>query len=162
MTGEYRTGIGYDSHRLTEGRKLTVGGVTIPFDKGLAGHSDADILLHALTDALLGAAALGDIGEHFPNSDPRWRDADSLVFLRHARSLVEQAGFEIVNVDAVVVIERPKLLPFRDAMRANIAAALGIDVSGVGLKAKTAEGLGAIGAGEAAEARAVATLRSRS
>lgn len=158
MNLEYRTGIGYDSHRLVEGRRLVLGAVEIPFDKGLAGHSDADALLHALTDALLGAAGLGDIGRHFPPSDLRWRDAESLVFLRRAREMLEADGFSIVNVDAVIVIEQPKLLPYQDRMRRNVAEALGIEVSRVGLKAKTAEGLGPVGNGEAAEVHATALI----
>jgi len=158
MNLEFRTGIGYDSHRLAEGRKLILGGVEIPFEKGLAGHSDADIVLHALTDALLGAAALGDIGEHFPPSEDRWRDADSRLFLEHARSLLQADGYEIVNADIVVLIQRPKLLPYRDQIRRNIASALGIEADRVGLKAKTAEGVGPVGAEQTAEAHAVATI----
>jgi len=154
----YRTGIGYDLHRLVEGRKLILGGVEIPFEKGLAGHSDADVIAHAVTDALLGAAALGDIGEHFPPSDPRWKDAPSLLFLRHARSLLNERGFSITHVDIVLVIERPKILPYRDRIRDNIAEALALDRTAVSLKAKSAEGMGPIGEGRAAEAHAVATV----
>ena len=161
MTPEFRSGIGYDLHRLTAGRKLILGGVEIAAEKGLAGHSDADILLHAVTDALLGAAGLGDIGQHFPPSDPQWRDADSGVFLRHARRLVEESGYRLVNVDAVVVLEKPKLAPFRDAIRESLADKLGVSPDRVSVKAKTAEGLGPIGQGEAAEAYVV-VLVSRS
>jgi 2-C-methyl-D-erythritol 2,4-cyclodiphosphate synthase len=158
MAQEFRTGIGYDLHRLEPDRKLIIGGVELPFDKGLAGHSDADILMHAITDALLGAASLGDIGELFPPTDPQWKDADSEVFLQQARELVVGYGYRIVNVDAVVVLERPKLLPHRQAIRKNLARILAIDAERIGLKAKTSEGVGPCGRGEAAEAHAVATL----
>lgn len=158
MPQEFRTGIGYDLHRLEPDRKLIIGGVELPFEKGLAGHSDADILMHAITDALLGAASLGDIGELFPPSDPQWKDADSEVFLQQARELVVGYGYRIVNVDAVVVLERPKLLPHRQAIRKNLARILVIDAERIGLKAKTSEGVGPCGRGEAAEAHAVATL----
>jgi 2-C-methyl-D-erythritol 2,4-cyclodiphosphate synthase len=158
MTQEFRTGIGYDLHRLEPDRKLIIGGVEIPFEKGLAGHSDADILMHAMTDALLGAAGLGDIGELFPPSDPQWKDADSEVFLQQARELVVGYGYRIVSVDAVVVLERPKLLPHRTAIRKNLARILAIDAERIGLKAKTSEGVGPCGRGEAAEAHVVATL----
>lgn len=158
MPQEFRTGIGYDLHRLEPDRKLIIGGVEIPFDKGLAGHSDADILMHALTDALLGAASLGDIGELFPPTDPQWKDADSEVFLQQARELVVGYGYRIVNVDAVIVLERPKLLPHRAAIRKNLARILAIDADRIGLKAKTSEGVGPCGRGEAAEAHVVATL----
>ncbi len=155
---EIRTGVGYDLHRLETGRKLILGGIEIPFEKGLAGHSDADILMHAMTDALLGAAALGDIGELFPPTDEQWKNAPSEVFLKHARELVEGYRYRIVNVDAVVVIERPKILPHRDAIRDNLAKILGIERGRIGLKAKTSEGVGPVGQGEAAEAHVVATL----
>ena len=158
MAQEFRCGIGYDLHRLEEGRKLILGGVEIPFEKGLAGHSDADIVLHALTDALLGAAGQGDIGELFPPSDPQWKDCDSEVFLRHARELVESYGFRISNVDIVVILERPKLLPHRKAIRENIARILNVRPDRVGVKAKTSEKVGPAGRGEAAEAHAVACL----
>ena len=161
MTPEFRSGIGYDLHRLVEGRKLILGGVEIPAEKGLVGHSDADILLHAVTDALLGAAALGDIGQHFPPSDPQWRDADSAVFLCHARRLVEESAWRLMNVDAVIVLEKPKLGPFRDAIRESLADKLGVSTDRVSVKAKTAEGLGPVGQGEAAEAHVV-VLVSRS
>ena len=158
MSLEFRVGIGYDLHPMVEGRKLILGGVEIPFERGLAGHSDADIVLHAVTDALLGAAGLGDIGEHFPPSDPRWRDASSLVFLRHARELTERQGYRIVNVDAVIVLERPKILPYRDRMRQEVANALGIEAARIGIKSKTAEGMGPVGEGKAAEAHATALI----
>ena len=158
MTPEFRSGIGYDLHRLAKGRRLILGGVEIPAAKGLVGHSDADILLHAVTDALLGAAGLGDIGQHFPPSDPQWHDADSAVFLRHARRLVEESGYRLVNLDAVVVLEKPKLAPFRDAIRESLADKLGVSPDQVSVKAKTAEGLGPIGEGEAAEAHVVVLL----
>lgn len=156
---EFRIGIGYDSHRLAAGRRLVLGGVEIPADRGLLGHSDADILLHAITDALLGAAAKGDIGTLFPPTDPQWKDADSSVFVRHAKELLECYGWNVVNVDAVVVLERPKLLPHRDRIRDSVAALLGIDPDAVGLKAKTGEGVGPAGTGELAEAHAVAMVR---
>ena len=152
---EIRTGIGYDSHRLVAGRRLVLGGIEIPADKGLLGHSDADILLHAITDAMLGAVAKGDIGILFPPEEPQWRDAESSVFVRHAAELLESYGWKVINVDAIVVIERPKLLPFRDRIRENIAALLGIAADAVGLKAKTGEGVGPVGEGQLAEAHAV-------
>lgn len=158
MSGEFRVGVGYDSHRLTENRRLILGGVEIPFDKGLDGHSDGDILLHSLTDALLGAAGLGDIGEYFPPSDPRWKDADSRVFLRHAADLVRQRGYRIVNVDVTLVLEAPKIGPYREQIRKSVAETLEVEPDRVGLKAKTAEGLGPVGRGESAEAHAVASL----
>jgi len=158
---EFRTGVGYDLHRLVEGRRLVLGGVEIPHDRGLLGHSDADVILHAVTDALLGAAGLGDIGELFPPSDPRWKDASSLTFLTQARELVEQSGYSVVNVDVVIVIEQPRILPYRQQIRGNLAAALGLAPQAVSVKAKTAEGLGPVGEGAAAEAHAVATIRRR-
>jgi 2-C-methyl-D-erythritol 2,4-cyclodiphosphate synthase len=158
MAHEFRCGVGYDLHRLEAGRKLILGGVEIPFEKGLTGHSDADILMHALTDALLGAAGLGDIGELFPPSDPQWKDCASEIFLNHARELVETYGYRIANVDVVVILERPKLLPYRQAIRENVARILKVRADQVGLKAKTSEGVGPAGRGEAAEAHAVACL----
>lgn len=158
MSADLRVGIGYDSHRLVEGRKLILGGVKIPFEKGLSGHSDGDILFHALTDALLGAMGLGDIGQYFPPSDPKWKDADSEVFLAHTRRLLEDNGYGIVNVDAVIGLERPKIGPYHNAIRKRIADVLGIDMERVGLKGKTAEGMGPIGEGLLAEARAVALV----
>lgn len=158
MSADFRTGIGYDLHRLAPGRKLILGGVEIPFDKGPEGHSDGDVVLHALTDALLGAAALGDIGEHFPPSDRRWKDAESVQFVRHARELIGRSGFHIVNVDLIVVLERPKLLPYRAGMRRNISEALGIAADAVSVKAKTSEGVGPVGEGAAVEAHAAVLL----
>jgi 2-C-methyl-D-erythritol 2,4-cyclodiphosphate synthase len=158
MSTEFRSGIGYDSHRLEAGRKLILGGVEIPFELGLAGHSDADALLHAITDALLGAAGVGDIGELFPPSDPQWKDASSEQFLAQARELVEGYGYHVVNVDAVVVIERPKILPYRARIRENVARVLGTGIDRVGIKAKTSEGVGPVGRGEAAEVYATAMI----
>lgn len=158
---ETRVGIGYDSHRLAPGRKLVLGGVRIPAEKGLLGHSDADVLLHAITDAILGAAGQGDIGELFPPSDPQWKDADSSVFVRHAVELLDSYGWRVVNVDAVIVLEQPRISPFRVQILESVAAMLGVDPKLVGLKAKTGEGVGPVGAGELAEAHAV-VLISRS
>jgi 2-C-methyl-D-erythritol 2,4-cyclodiphosphate synthase len=156
---ELRTGIGWDVHRTERGRPLVLGGVTVAADFGLAGHSDADVLAHAVTDALLGAAALGDIGMHFPDNDPRWKGADSLVFLRYAQTLVGEAGYKIVNIDSTVILERPKLKDFRLAIREKLAETLGLDLDQVSVKFKTAEKLGPVGEGSAAEAQAVATIR---
>ena len=153
-----RAGIGYDLHRLTQGRKLILGGVEVPFEKGPVGHSDGDALAHAICDALLGAAGLGDIGTHFPDTDPRWKGASSLVFLVHTRKLLEEHGQKIDHVDAVVILERPKLGPHFPAMREALAKALGIEPARINLKAKTNEGVGEIGRGEAIAAQAVATL----
>jgi 2-C-methyl-D-erythritol 2,4-cyclodiphosphate synthase len=154
-----RTGIGIDSHKLAPGRRLVLGGVEIAaHDVGLAGHSDADVLTHAVIDALLGAAALGDIGQHFPDSDERWRDADSIQLLGEVVAMIAAAGFSVVNVDATVMIERPRLADHRDAMRARLAGALGVEASAVNIKATTGEGLGFIGRQEGAAAVAVATL----
>jgi 2-C-methyl-D-erythritol 2,4-cyclodiphosphate synthase len=157
---EHRTGIGWDVHRLLPGRPLILGGVRIPSELGLDGHSDADVLAHAITDALLGAAALGDIGQHFPDSDPRWAGADSLQFIRHARDLLRAAGYAIVNVDATVLLERPKLKDHRAAIRESLARALELDPARVSVKFKTAEGLGAVGEGRAAEAQATTTIEA--
>ena len=153
-----RTGLGWDNHRIAEGRPMIIGGITIPCEFGLDGHSDADILLHALTDALLGALALGDIGMHFPDTDPRWKGASSDRFLAHALDLVRERGWTIANVDTTVILQRPKLKDFRDPMRENIARILGIDVDQVGVKFKTAEKVGPVGEGKSAEAQAIATL----
>jgi 2-C-methyl-D-erythritol 2,4-cyclodiphosphate synthase len=152
------TGIGWDSHRLAEGRPLILGGVTIPFERGLAGHSDADVLAHAVIDALLGAAGLGDIGEHFPDTDARWAGADSLELLRAVVALVGEAGHAVTNVDTTVMMERPKLGPHRAEIRAALAAALGVTVERVNVKASTGEGMGFVGRGEGVAALAVATL----
>ncbi len=151
-------GIGYDLHRLVEGRKLMIGGVEVPFEKGAQGHSDGDVLCHAICDALLGAAGLGDIGTHFPDTDPKWKGAASLIFLDHIRSLLSNRRFRIVNIDAIVVCERPKLGPHFPAMRAALAKALGITANEINLKAKTNEGVDAVGRGEAIAAHVVATL----
>jgi len=153
-----RIGQGYDVHALVAGRKLIVGGVAISFDRGLAGHSDADVLIHAVCDALLGAAALGDIGAHFPDSDPRYKDADSRVLLREVGAKVRDAGFTIGNLDATVHAEAPKMAPHISAMIANIAADLGLKPDQVNVKAKTAERLGAIGRSEGIAAEAIALL----
>jgi 2-C-methyl-D-erythritol 2,4-cyclodiphosphate synthase len=154
-----RTGIGYDLHRLVPGRKLMLGGVEIPFDRGPAGHSDGDALAHAICDALLGGAGLGDIGTHFPDTDPQWEGAASLKFLERTRELLAGRGLQIEHIDAVVVLERPKLGPHFPAMRAALAAALDVPPERINLKAKTNEGIDAIGRGEALAAHAVATLR---
>jgi 2-C-methyl-D-erythritol 4-phosphate cytidylyltransferase/2-C-methyl-D-erythritol 2,4-cyclodiphosphate synthase len=154
-----RAGIGYDLHRLVEGRPLILGGVTIPFDRGLAGHSDADAVCHAVTDAVLGAAGAGDIGLHFPDSDPRWKDASSIDLLRQAVALVRERGLEVGNVDVTVIAERPKLAPHIDAMRAQVASALGIGADRVSIKGKTNEGVGELGRGEAIAVHAIALVR---
>jgi 2-C-methyl-D-erythritol 2,4-cyclodiphosphate synthase len=154
----FRIGLGNDIHRLVAGRKLILGGVEVPFEKGLLGHSDADSLTHAICDALLGAAALGDIGTHFSDRDPQWKDADSLQLLRRVCEMVNEAGWRIGNVDATILAERPKMMPHLPAMRAKLAAAMSLDVSCVSLKAKTNEGLDAIGRGEAIGAQAMALL----
>ena len=154
----FATGIGWDSHRLVAGRPLILGGVTIPFERGLAGHSDADVLAHAVIDALLGAAGLGDIGEHFPDTDAGWAGADSLALLRAVVALVGEAGHAVTNVDTTVVMERPKLGPHRAEIRAALAAALGVAVQRVNVKASTGEGMGFVGRGEGVAALAVATL----
>jgi 2-C-methyl-D-erythritol 4-phosphate cytidylyltransferase / 2-C-methyl-D-erythritol 2,4-cyclodiphosphate synthase len=153
-----RVGQGYDLHRLVEGRRLVLGGVAIPFDLGLAGHSDADIVCHAVTDAVLGAAGLGDIGRHFPDTDPRWKDADSVALLAAACALVREAGFSVVNVDVTVIAERPKLAPHAEAMRLNLAAALGCAAGQVSVKAKTNEGVESMGTGQSMAAHAVALI----
>ncbi len=150
-----RIGIGYDVHALVEGRALVIGGVTVPHPRGLAGHSDADVLLHAICDALLGALALGDLGVHFPDSDPRWKGADSRGLLRHVVSLVRARGYGVGNVDATVIAQAPKLAPFVAAMRANVAADLGCDPACVSIKATTTERLGFAGREEGIAAEAV-------
>ena len=156
--GAVRIGIGYDSHRTVAGRPLILGGVRVPHDRGLAGHSDADAVCHAVTDAILGGAAAGDIGQHFPNTDAAWKDASSLDLLRTAAGIVRERGFTVGNVDVIVVAERPKIGPHAAAMRERVASALGIAAAAVSIKAKTAEGLDAIGRGEAIAVHAVATL----
>ena len=152
------TGIGWDSHRLVEGRPLILGGVTIPSERGLHGHSDADVLAHAVIDALLGAAGLGDIGEHFPDTDERWAGADSLELLRAVVAMVAERALAVVHVDATVVIERPKLGTRKAEIRASLAAALGVGAERVNVKATTGEGMGFVGRGEGVAALAVATL----
>jgi 2-C-methyl-D-erythritol 2,4-cyclodiphosphate synthase len=154
-----RIGFGYDAHRLVDDRPLVLGGVTIPHEQGLAGHSDADVLLHAIADALLGAAALGDLGAHFPDTDAEWAGADSQVLLRHVVDAVQEAGYRPHNVDSTVVIERPKLRPHIDAMREHVAGCLELASDRVSVKATTNEGMGAVGAGEGAVAHAVCTIR---
>ena len=159
---EVRIGQGWDSHRLAPGRPLILGGVRVPSEFGLEGHSDADVLSHAITDAILGAAALGDIGMHFPDSDPKWKGSDSLVFLRHARELAEARGYRIVNVDSTIILERPRLKDYREAIRNKVAEALGVDPSRVSLKFKTAERLGPVGEGRSAESQAIVALEAAS
>ncbi|PYT20913.1 MAG: 2-C-methyl-D-erythritol 2,4-cyclodiphosphate synthase [Acidobacteria bacterium] len=156
---EYRTGFGWDVHRLVPRRPLILGGITIPSEFGLEGHSDADVLAHAITDAIFGAAALGDIGVHFPDSDPRWKGADSLVFLKHTVELARGAGFELVNVDSTVILERPKLKDYRTPIREKLAATLGLPLDRISVKFKTAEHVGPVGEGRSAEAQAVVTMR---
>jgi len=153
-----RVGEGWDTHALVPGRKLLLGGVEIPYDRGLLGHSDADALLHAITDALLGAAGLGDIGRHFPDTDERFRGADSIVLLTEAALRVRQAGWQIANVDSTVVAQAPKLAPYIEAMRSRIGQALELAPAQVNVKAKTAEKLGPVGMGQSIEARAVVLL----
>lgn len=157
-----RAGIGYDLHRLEPGRKLILGGIEVPFDKGPVSHSDGDVLAHAICDALLGAAGLGDIGTHFPDTDARWKGASSLKFLEHIRQLLDAHHWKINYVDAVVIAERPKLGPHFPAMRQILAQALGVDAAMVHLKAKTNEGVDAVGRGEAIAAHVVATLERAS
>jgi 2-C-methyl-D-erythritol 2,4-cyclodiphosphate synthase len=156
-----RSGIGYDLHRLEAGRKLIVGGIELPFDKGPVGHSDGDVLAHALCDALLGAAGLGDIGKHFPDTDPQWKGANSLLFLEHAKKLLDENRFDIDWIDAVVITEKPKLGPHFPRMREALGHSLNISADLVHLKAKTNEGVDAIGRGEAIAAYVIATLSSR-
>jgi 2-C-methyl-D-erythritol 2,4-cyclodiphosphate synthase len=155
---EFRTGLGWDSHRTKEGRPLWLGGVLVPADFGLDGHSDADILLHALTDALLGALALGDIGMHFPDTDPRWKGAASDQFLLHARGLVAAGGWRIENIDTTVILERPKLKDFRLPIREKIAALCAVELDRVNVKFKTAEKVGPVGEGRSAEAQAIVLI----
>ena len=157
---EIRTGLGWDVHRLVPGRPLILGGVTIPSDLGLEGHSDADILAHAITDAILGALALGDIGMHFPDTDPKWKNCDSLVFLRHAKELAAARGYRIVNVDSTIILERPKLKEYRAAIREKIAETLAVTADRVSVKFKTAETLGPVGERRSAESQAIVTLYS--
>jgi 2-C-methyl-D-erythritol 2,4-cyclodiphosphate synthase len=158
MMTDIRVGEGWDVHALVPGRPLVLGGVTIPFDRGLLGHSDADALLHAITDALLGAAGLGDIGRHFPDTDERFRGADSSKLLAEAARRVRDQGWQIGNVDSTVIAQAPRLAPHIEAMRAGVAQALGVDAQRVNVKAKTAEKLGPVGQGQAIEARAVVLI----
>ena len=158
VLGSMRIGNGYDLHRLVAGRPLILGGVTIPFDKGLHGHSDADAVCHAVTDAILGAASAGDIGRHFPDTDPAWKDANSIELLKRAVAMVSRAGYAVANVDVVVIAQQPKLSPHVDAMRASVARALGIDAQQVSVKGKTNEGVDSIGAGESIAVHAVALI----
>ena len=153
-----KIGIGYDVHKLVSGRKLILGGVEIDYEKGLDGHSDADVLCHAIGDAILGAAKLGDIGQHFPDTDPKYKDANSLKLLNEITKIISDKGFTVINVDSVVIAQAPKLAPLRDKMRENIASVLGIAVENVGVKATTTEGLGFEGRGEGISAQAVALL----
>ena len=153
-----RVGQGWDVHRIAAGRAMILGGVKVACEFGLEGHSDADVLAHAITDAILGGAALGDIGMHFPDSDARWKGCDSLVFLRHARDLAQQKGYRIVNIDSTVILERPKLKDYRAGIRARLAEALGLDVDRVSVKFKTAEKVGPVGEGKSAEAQAIVLL----
>lgn len=155
-----RIGHGYDVHKLTEGRKLILGGVDIPYEKGLLGHSDADVLTHAIMDALLGAAALGDIGKLFPDNDPAYAGADSLVLLERVGERIAQAGYRVGNIDATILAQRPKLAPHIPQMRANLAHRLGLDVDQVSVKATTEEGMGFTGTGEGMAAHAVCLLES--
>lgn len=156
-----RVGIGYDIHRLENGRELILGGVKIPYELGLEGHSDADVLLHAICDALLGALALGDIGQHFPNTDMQYKNISSLILLEKVNSLIHNRGFITSNVDAVIIAEKPKLAPFIPEMRSNIARTLGIDIDSISIKATTAEKLGSIGQGKGISAQAVVIVKPR-
>lgn len=155
-----RVGMGYDVHRLTEDRELIIGGVKIPYEKGLLGHSDADVLLHAIMDAMLGAAALGDIGSHFPDTDERFKDADSMELLRCVGDMIEEEHYIIENIDATIIAQKPKMRPYIEQMRKNIAGALGIDITQVNVKATTEEGLGFTGSGEGISSQAVCMLSS--
>lgn len=155
-----RIGCGYDVHRLKSGRKLILGGVCIPFELGLDGHSDADVLLHAICDALLGAAALGDIGLHFPDTDPQFKGIDSTVLLKHTVKLLRVNGYKIVNLDSTVAAERPKLRPYIDTMRENIARAAGIDIDAVSVKATTEEGLGFTGTMQGISAHCICLIET--
>ena len=153
-----RFGHGFDAHRLVEGRRLVLGGVEIPFERGALGHSDADAVAHAISDALLGAAALGDLGGHFPDNDPKWKDADSMVLLEACAFKLREAGYRIVNLDATIVVDRPKLAPFIGEMRENIARRVGLPLEDVSIKAKTSEGMGYTGDGSGIAAYAVASI----
>ncbi len=160
MVIDMRVGMGYDVHRLVEGRELIIGGVTIPYEKGLLGHSDADVLLHAVSDALLGAASLGDIGKHFPDTDPAYKGASSLMLLKKVGELLEEKGFLIENIDATIIAQAPKMRPYIDTMRENIAKTLGVETEQINVKATTEEGLGFTGSGQGISAQAVCLLTS--
>jgi 2-C-methyl-D-erythritol 2,4-cyclodiphosphate synthase len=162
LSNMFRIGIGHDTHRLVESRPLILGGVTIPFDRGSEGHSDGDALTHAIADAILGALCEGDLGVHFPDSDSQWKDADSMELLSRVVWLTHERGFDIENVDANVMIEQPKLRPFVEAMRENLAKALDVEAGCVSVKAKTGEGLDAVGRGEAVIAQAIVLLKQKS
>ncbi len=154
-------GIGYDSHRLARGRRLVIGGVEIPYERGLDGHSDSDVLTHAIIDALLGAAGKGDIGQHFPDTDERWRDADSIALLEGVLEMIAADGLQLLNVDCTVIMEAPKLSPHREAIRGRLAEVLGLEAQRVNVKASTGEGMGFIGRGEGVAALAVASLQEQ-
>lgn len=156
-----RIGIGYDMHRLVPDRRLIIGGVDIPYEKGLLGHSDADVLAHAIIDALFGAAALGDIGRHFPDTDPKYKGADSMVLLGEACRLIDEAGYSIINIDTNVIIQAPKMAPHIEAIRARLAEVMGVDVGVVSVKAKTNEKLDSVGQGEGVIAQAVCLLAEK-
>ncbi len=155
-----RVGMGYDVHKLVEGRKLIIGGVDIPYEKGLLGHSDADVLLHAIMDALLGAAVLGDIGKHFPDTDDRYKGASSIELLKVVGKLLDENNYIVENIDATIIAQKPKMRPFIDQMRENIAEALGIDINQVNVKATTEEGLGFTGSGEGISSQAICSLNT--
>jgi len=153
-----RTGIGYDVHQLAQGRDLILGGVHIPFAKGLMGHSDADVLIHAIMDAMLGAAGLGDIGRHFPDTDPAWAGADSCRLLAHVAGMLADGGMRIINIDAIIIAQKPKISPFIPMMQQNIADSAGVETAGINIKATTTEGLGFVGQGEGIAAQSVCTV----
>lgn len=153
-----RIGMGYDVHKLVEGRKLILGGVFIPYEKGLLGHSDADVLIHAIMDSLLGAAALGDIGKHFPDTDPKYSGISSILLLKEVAALINNNGYEIGNIDATIIAQKPKMAPHIEEMRKNIASALDIDISKISIKATTEEGLGFTGRGEGISSQSIALL----
>ncbi|MBE5922228.1 MAG: 2-C-methyl-D-erythritol 2,4-cyclodiphosphate synthase [Lachnospiraceae bacterium] len=156
-----RVGLGYDVHRLVEDRKLILGGVEIPHEKGLLGHSDADVLVHAIMDALVGAAALGDIGKHFPDTDPQYKGISSIALLAHVGKLLEEHGYTVGNIDATIIAQRPKMAPYREQMRENVAKTLGISIDRVNIKATTEEGLGFTGTGEGISSQAITLLLSK-
>ncbi|WP_432404604.1 2-C-methyl-D-erythritol 2,4-cyclodiphosphate synthase [Wukongibacter sp. M2B1] len=153
-----RVGIGYDVHKLVEGRKLIIGGVDIPYEKGLLGHSDADVLLHAIKDAMLGAVALGDIGKHFPDSDERYKGASSIKLLIEVNSKLKEKGYKVNNIDVVIIAQKPKMAPYIESMRANIANALNVDIDEINVKATTTEGLGFTGTGEGIASQAIVSV----